>query len=91
MTNQRFISLSICPNLDIGFGQRLGYLWQVAQSALMNEQAVESIAHAHSAGLGIVDDASAHSEVGILVEIGMNHTSTCLDDRHLGIVAHEVD
>ena len=91
MTDQRFISLSICPNLDIGFGQRLGYLWQVAQSALVNEQTVESIAHTHASGLGIIDDASAHGKVGILVEIGMNHTCSRLDDRHLGIVAHEVD
>ena len=48
-------------------------------------------AHTHASGLGIIDNASAHGKVGILVEIGMNHTCSRLDDRHLGIVAHEVN
>ena len=57
----------------------------------MNEGAVEGVAHAHAASLGIVDDACAFFKVAVLVKIGMADTCTSLDDRYRSLLTHKVD
>ena len=57
----------------------------------MNEQTVEGVADADAARLGVVDDGLAHLQVAVLVEVGVHHAGTRLDDGHAGRVAHEVD
>ena len=57
----------------------------------MDEQAVEGVADAHPACLGIIDDPTAFLQVAVFVEVGMNNACSCLYDRHTGIAADEVD
>ena len=57
----------------------------------MDDEAIKGIAHTYASSLGIVDDTLAHIEVAKFIEVSMHHTSSCLDDRHLGIVAHKVN
>ena len=64
---------------------------QVAETVFVDEQRVEGVAYADATGLGIIDDGAALLQVAVLVEIGMYHAGTRLDDRHAGRVANEVD
>ena len=57
----------------------------------MNEQAVQGIAHADAPRLGVVHDSAALAEVAVLVEVGVDDAGSRLDDRHPGVVAHEVN
>ena len=57
----------------------------------MNQQTVERIAYAHSSALGIGDDALAHLQVAILIEVAVYHASSGLDNRHFGSITHKVD
>ena len=57
----------------------------------MNQQTVERIAYAHSSALGIGDDALAHLQVAILVEVTMYHAGSGFDNRNFGSITDEVD
>ena len=57
----------------------------------MDDQAVEGVAHADPAGLGVGDDADALREVAIGIKIGVDDAGTGFDARDLGIVADKVD
>ena len=64
---------------------------KVRKTALVNEQTVEGVAYRDATGLGIVDDGLAHTEITLFVEIGVHHTSTCLNHRHSGGIPDKVD
>ncbi len=57
----------------------------------IHDETVEGVAHTDTSCLGIADNRCCHVDVGISVKIGVHHTGTSLDDRHLGGVAHEGD
>src|SRR5574344_506656 len=57
----------------------------------MDDKTIQGIAHTHATGLCIVDNALAHLKVAKLVEVGMHDSRTGLYNRHLGIVAHEIN
>ena len=61
------------------------------KAALMDKQAVQGIADTDATGLGIVDDSLAHLQVAVLVEVGVHHTGSCLDDGDAGRITDEVD
>ena len=64
---------------------------KVLEAALVDEQAIQRIAHTDTAGLGIVDDGLAHLQVAVLVEIGVHYAGTRLDDRDTGSIADKVN
>ena len=57
----------------------------------MNQQTVERIAYAHSSALGIGDDALAHLQIAILVEVTVYHAGSGFDNRNSGSITDEVD
>ena len=57
----------------------------------MNQQTVECIAYTHSSAFGIGDDALAHLQIAILVEVTMYHAGSGFDNRYLGGIANEVN
>ena len=57
----------------------------------MNQQTVECIAYAHSSAFGIGDDALAHLQVAILVEVAVYHAGSGLYNRYFGGITNEVD
>ncbi len=64
---------------------------KVVQAVFVDDEGVEGIAYAHSSALGIRDDALAHLQVAILVEVAMYHAGSRLNDWHLGGISHELD
>ena len=72
-------------------GQRVAKRREICHTRRMDQQRVECIAHTRPAGLGIVYDNTSHRRVACCVKIGMHHTGTRLDDRHLGRFAHHPD
>ena len=71
--------------------QRFDECRQVAESALVDDEAVKGVAYRHPSRLGIVDDGTSHLQVSVLVEISVHHPGTCLNDRYACSVANEVD
>ena len=63
---------------------------QVAQTLLVDNQAVEGIANANTTCLGVADDSLAFLHVAIHIEVGVHHTSTRLDDRNTSCISHEI-
>ena len=57
----------------------------------MDDEAVEGVADAHAARLGVADDGAAFGEVALCVEIGVDDAGTGLDDGDAGVLAHEAD
>ncbi len=71
--------------------QGLNQFDEVTQAALVDDKAVEGIAHRDTTCLGIADNLLAHLQVTLLVEIGVDDACTSLDDGDAGGVTHEVD
>ena len=84
-------SPSVGKYLNMLFGHVGNKGRQISESAAMDDERVESVAHTHAARLGIGDDAAPHVEVAILVKVGMYHAGTRLDDRHASRVAHKAN
>ena len=64
---------------------------EVGKALAVYDEAVEGVAHADAAGLGIFDDGGTLGDVTSNVEVGVADACTGLDDGDLGIVAHIVD
>ena len=57
----------------------------------MDDEAVEGIADADTARLGVEDDGRGFVEVGSTVDIAVDNAGTGFDDGHLGVLADIVD
>ena len=64
---------------------------QVCQTALMDDETVERIAHTHPAGLGIVDDACPFLYIAKFIEIGVADARSGLDDWDAGVGTYILD
>ena len=71
--------------------QGLNQFDEVAQAALVDDKAVEGIAHRDTTCLGIADNLLAHLQVSLFIEIGVDDAGTGLDDGDAGGVANKVD
>lgn len=60
---------------------------KIGEARGVDDQAIEGVAYADAAGLGVTDDARTLVEVGSDVEIGVDDTCSSLDDRDFGVVA----
>ena len=89
MPLERLVRPRVYMQLGMVGGKVFAQERKVRQTAFVDEQAVERIAHTDTAALGIGNDALAHGPVAITVEIAMHHPGTCLYDRHLGGVAYK--
>ncbi len=88
---ERLVGLLIGIEDDILCCQGGAERGEVGQTGTVDDEAVEGIAHAHTAGLGILDDGGSLCQVALRIEVGVADAGTGLDDGHAGIVAHIVD
>ena len=57
----------------------------------MNQQTVKGVAYRDTTRLGIVNDGFTHLQVTFLIEIGVYHSCTSLNDRDAGGITDKVD
>ena len=76
-------------NLGLFLGKTFTEGREVAQSVFVNQQPAECIAYAYSSALGIGDDALAHLQIAILVEVTVYHAGSGLYNRYFGSITHE--
>ena len=97
MLQQWVLAIEGCVSLIVGkydyllFGHLLAEGWQIGQTTLVNQQAIECIAYRNAAGLGIIDNGFTHLDIALGIEICVDYTCTCLDDRDAGCVADKID
>ena len=72
-------------------GQRCAQLRKVGEAAAVDDQAVEGVADAHAARLGVADHGTSLFEVAVDVEIGVDDAGARFDDRDAGVLADEAD
>ena len=63
---------------------------QVSKTVAVDDETVQRITNGDTACLGVGNNGSPHVEVAVLVEVGVHHASTGLNDGHAGIIANEV-
>ena len=83
--------LSVSIKHHPALGKRTAELRQVGEAFAVNQQAVQCIADAHPAGLGIADDGCPFGSVTGTIEVGMADACTGLDDRDCGMLAYVAD
>ena len=66
-------------------------LRKVGEAAAVDDQAVEGVADAHAARLGVADHGTSLFEVAVDVEIGVDDAGARFDDRDAGVLADEAD
>ena len=81
----------VCIDNYIAFLQRRTERGQVFHTVAVYEQAVQGVAHADAACLGIVDNGSSFLYISVAVEKCMAYARTGFYHRDSGILADEVD
>ena len=83
------VTLRVGEDLDIFCCQGLAQRRQVAEPVAVHDEAVEGVADADTAGLGVAYDAAPLGRVARTVEVYVDDTGARLYDRHAGVLAHE--
>ena len=76
---------------DVAVGQPSAQGGKLRQPRGVHDEAVQGVAHAHPARLGVIDDAFALVGVAVFVEVRVADARSRLDDGHERMAAHEVD
>ena len=81
--------LGAAPQLYVlGLEQLPGHGQEVSGHRTVHQQALGGVAHRGAGGLGVMDDAGGHVQVGLPVDVHVAHAHAGLDHRHLGVFHH---
>ena len=91
MAFQCLVSLWVGIDNYVAVFQLLAEFGKVDQSFLMHNDAIQCVAYADSARLGIVDNICSFLYLSEFVKVSVANTCSCLNDRYFGIIAYKID